>query len=65
MLPADWTTRVNRPQSGKELEAVRRSVSRGQPFGDVEWQQRTAQTLGLESTFRSRGRPRKEAEADE
>jgi putative transposase len=62
-LPADWTARVNRAQTKSELEALRLSVSRGQPFGDA--QLRTAKTLGLESTFRSRGRPRKAAEPDE
>ena len=64
-MPADWPSRVDRPQTEKELEAVRRSVSRGQPFGDEAWQLRTAKALRLESTFRERGRPRKAAGPDE
>jgi putative transposase len=64
-VPGDWTARVNRPQTAKEVEAVRLSVVRGQPFGDPVWQQRTARTLGLESTFRLRGRPRKMPENEE
>lgn len=58
-LPRDWRARVNRPQRTKELEAVRLSVKRGQPFGSPAWQEKTANRLGLQSTFRLRGRPRK------
>jgi putative transposase len=57
--PADWVARVNRAISKKELEAIRHSVVRGRPFGDEQWQNQTAKSLGLESTFRSRGRPKK------
>jgi putative transposase len=62
--PRDWIERVNRPHTERELEALRLSVARGQPFGAEAWQMRTAKTLGLESTFRGRGRPRKEPEED-
>lgn len=55
-----WVEYVNEPQSEAELEAIRRSVQRGQPFGGDEWQQKVARRLGLEHTFRSRGRPRKQ-----
>jgi putative transposase len=57
--PADWKARVNRALGSKELAAVRMSVARGRPFGDEDWQKRTTKRLGLESTFRPRGRPRK------
>ena len=57
--PTNWTSRVNRAESQKELEAVRRSVNRGQSFGRERWCERIVQTLGLESTLRPRGRPRK------
>jgi hypothetical protein len=43
-----------------EQEAIRQSVKRGRPYGDPGWQARTAAALGLEHTFRNRGRPRKE-----
>jgi len=59
--PADWKARVNRALARKELEAVRVSVARGRPFGDEDWQRRTAKRLGLESTFRPRGRPKNAA----
>lgn len=58
-LPDDWVERVNRPQTEAELEAVRRSVLRGQPFGTEGWREQTAAELGLESAFRRPGRPRK------
>ncbi|MGH7136665.1 MAG: transposase [Pirellulales bacterium] len=57
--PRDWITRVNKPQSKAEEDAVRRSLERGQPFGSETWAKRTAKLLGLESTLRPRGRPRK------
>jgi putative transposase len=56
--PADWLSRVNRTQSTAELEALRRSVSRGQPFGDEAWVARVADRLGLAGTLRPIGRPR-------
>ena len=57
--PADWTFRVNMPMTPAEEEAIRRSIRRGQPYGTEPWQKRTASRLGLESTFRPRGRPMK------
>jgi hypothetical protein len=33
---------------------------RGQPYGDGVWVRATAARLGLESTLRPRGRPKKE-----
>jgi hypothetical protein len=35
----------------------RRSVCRGRPYGEPEWQRRIAKRLGLESAYRSAGRP--------
>ena len=58
--PRDWLRLVNQPQTGAELEAIRVSIQRGRPFGGPTWQKRTAKRLGLESTFRSCGRPRKD-----
>ena len=57
--PRDWVSRVNKPQSPAEEEALQRSIRRNQPFGSSDWQSVTAQRLGLESTFRDRGRPKK------
>jgi putative transposase len=58
-VPGDWLKRVNRVETETELEALRRSVARGQPFGSEAWQKKTARALDLEYTFRKQGRPRK------
>jgi putative transposase len=57
--PEDWAELVNAPQTTAELEAVRRAVSRGSPFGSEGWQRRIAKRLSLEYTLRARGRPKK------
>ena len=54
----NWVDKVNEAMSEAELEAVRRSIQRGSPFGDEKWMLTTAQRLGLSSTLRPRGRPR-------
>jgi len=56
---ADWYQAVNEPQSEAELAALRRSVSRGRPYGSEVWVQEVVQRLGLQATIRPRGRPRK------
>jgi len=58
-LGDDWRGYVDAPQTSAEVAALRRSVSRGAPFGSPLWQHATAEVLGLESTLRPRGRPRK------
>lgn len=42
------------------MEALRRCVARGQPFGDEAWVAKTADAMGLASTLRPVGRPRLE-----
>ena len=54
-----WTDRVNTPLGDRELEAMRRSVQRGRPWGDEGWVESIARRLNLESTMRPRGRPKK------
>jgi len=60
--PEDWTAFVDTALTPQEIEWLRQSVVRQAPFGSGEWQERMGQLLGLESTMRSRGRPRKQAE---
>ncbi|MGQ0633716.1 MAG: transposase [Planctomycetaceae bacterium] len=60
--PRDWLKHVQQPQTEAELAALRRAVVRGAPFGEADWQVRTARKLDLESTLRPRGRPRKTTE---
>jgi len=53
----EWVEFVNQAQSAEEVAAIRHSISRGRPYGDAGWSRTTAQTLGLQSSFRGRGNP--------
>jgi putative transposase len=55
--PGNWGWRVNQPETDEELNALRESARRGRPFSSERWQKRIGKRLGLESTFRPRGRP--------
>ena len=56
----DWLDWVNSPMTQAEHEAMSLCISRGQPYGEEKWKKRIAKRLGLESTLRPRGRPRKD-----
>ena len=56
---ADWVAHVNAPQTEAEEAAIRRSIARGSPFGGATWMEQMVAKLGLETTLRPRGRPRK------
>lgn len=56
---ANWAQYVNAPQTEAELTAIERSLQRGNPLGDPAWSERATRVLGLETTLRPRGRPRK------
>ncbi len=56
---AGWLDHVNSPQTEAEMAAIRHSVARGNPYGDERWTARVVKRLGLETTLRPRGRPRK------
>lgn len=53
-----WVEHVNAPQTDVELEAVRRSVRRGIPFGDDVWTANCAHELDLGHTLQLPGRRR-------
>jgi putative transposase len=57
--PPNWLQQIGREQDEKELAAIRTSVVRGRPYGTDQWVMRTVDRLGLETTVRPRGRPRK------
>ena len=59
--PQDWLERVNAADTAGELEALRRCIRRGRPYGDEEWVTRTAEQLGLSASLRPAGRPPKKA----
>lgn len=50
---------LNEPQTEEELRALRRSISRGNPYGSEGWAEKVIEKFDLESTIRPRGRPRK------
>ncbi|MEX0819134.1 MAG: hypothetical protein WD070_06065 [Pirellulaceae bacterium] len=53
----NWISFVSEPETEAELQALRRSLRRGTPFGTTDWQQETAKRIGLESSLREPGRP--------
>ncbi|WP_165076183.1 transposase, partial [Paludisphaera rhizosphaerae] len=61
----DWTNFVNTPMTESEMAAIRLSLRRDRPYGGETWTLQTAALLGLESSLRPRGRPRKPTTSDE
>ena len=57
--PQNWIEFVNAPDNASELDDLRSSVQRGRPFGSADWVIVIAKRLGLESTMKSRGRPKR------
>ena len=57
--PSDWTRWLEESRAEPDLARIRTCVNRQAPFGSSDWQVMIAKALGLESTFRNRGRPRK------
>jgi len=58
-VPPNWSEWVDAPQFDHELARLRTCVTRQAPFGTPAWQEQTAKALGLDSTLRPPGRPRK------
>jgi len=54
-----WVEHVNAPQTEAETQAVLQSIKRGSPLGDDQWTERIVRQMGLESTLRPQGRPKK------
>jgi putative transposase len=58
-LPDEWLRWIDTPLFEHELTTLRTCLTRQSPFGSPEWQAQFADTAGLASTLRPRGRPRK------
>ena len=58
--PAEWLHWVDEGESRVQLNAVRRSVLKGQPYGSAPWVERMVMQWNLGTTLRDRGRPMKE-----
>jgi putative transposase len=56
---AGWVNHVNAPQTAAEVQSLQQSIARGRPLGDPAWSEKTIRRLGLESTVRPPGRPKK------
>ena len=59
LLPDDWVSYVNEPQTLAEVEAIRTYIQRQRPFGADRWVEDKASDLGLLHTLASFGRPRR------
>ena len=59
--PRSWRAMVNRAQNEKEESAIRKSLTKGKPYGSEKFVSQAAARLKLTHTLRPRGRPRKNA----
>ncbi len=57
--PRLWCEQVNKSPALSETEAIRQAIEKSHPLGSDRWVRTTARKLGLESTLRRPGRPRK------
>jgi putative transposase len=57
--PSDWCGLVNVNERQEQIDAVRRSVVKGQPYGRKSWAQQMVPRWNLGATLRDRGRPKK------
>jgi putative transposase len=58
-LPNDWNILVDKSFAASDLAILRKCLIRQTPYGDLSWQAKICKNLGLESTRRPRGRPKK------
>jgi len=58
--PQAWAEWVNADEHHEQVEALRRSVVKGQPFGSEPWTKQMVTRWNLGMTLRERGRPPKE-----
>lgn len=58
-LPRRWGKLVDEAIKPEWLGVLENSIRRGAPFGDLNWQAVTVKKMGLESTMKPRGRPKK------
>ena len=59
--PRSWLANVNEAHSESQLEAIRRSVIRGTPYGSESWVTQSEARLQLKHTLRPKGRPKKQS----
>ncbi|WP_406698302.1 hypothetical protein V5E97_05525 [Singulisphaera sp. Ch08] len=59
-----WIEDVNALMTEAECTMIRESIRRDRPLGSEMWARDTANSLGLESSLRVRGRPRRNLDLD-
>ncbi len=57
--PANWNRLLNEDLKAQERQNIKLCIERGRPLGEDQWVEKTANRLGLMSSLRNRGRPRK------
>lgn len=57
--PHNWRELVNTDELQEQIKAIRRSVVKGQPYGNESWVQQMVRRWSLGATVRGRGRPRR------
>ncbi len=57
--PKDYLKWLNEPQTKEEYEALERATEKGSPYGGDNWVDVIVKKFNLETTVRSRGRPKK------
>lgn len=58
--PRDWCSWVNESEPTEQLNMVRKSVLKGQPYGSARWVEQMVTQWNLGASLRGRGRPKKE-----
>lgn len=58
VMPNNYLKWINSPNTEKELEFIRGSISKNQPLGNQVWLDKVVKKFGLEMTLRRPGRPR-------
>ena len=56
-IPKNYLLLVNQDQNINEEEAIENSITKGNPYGDIDWVKKIAKIFGLEQTLRRVGRP--------
>jgi putative transposase len=59
-LPHGYRSWVNTPESSESLDAIRKSVNKGIPYGRESWRDRMITKFSLDQVLRTPGRPKKE-----
>jgi len=57
--PKNYLNYLNEPQNEKEEKVIQNSILRSSPFGGESWKDKVIKKFKLESTVKSKGRPKK------